>query len=244
MKFDIFVISLDRAKERREKCIATLERYGLHPIIFPAVDGDKLTEAELSQTCINSNKQTINLALGRTVTISHAFSKREIGCALSHLRLYQKIVDENYAFALILEDDAILESPIVELIDTLKTWNNHQWDVIQLSRDSGIRTPFYSKKYKLSNNISLRQEGFGNYYLDSIFNRRRVFWLASTYFITPKACSHLINIGYPVRYAADFLLGHLASNRLKTLCPENNIYVKSVTDFESTISARDDYIIS
>lgn len=236
MKFGVFVISLDRSLDRRLSCTKNLTEIGLSPIIFSATDGNKLTKEDLH--CVQ-NKQIneIHLALNRKVTIDHQLEPREIGCSLSHLKLYQKIIKENYDFALILEDDAILTKNIVSLIDfLLKIPFN--WDVIQLSNDSGIRSAFYSKKIQFSKEVLLKQEGFDSYFLDSIFNRRRFCWLTSSYFITSKACKRLVDIGYPVRFTADVLLGHVASNRLKMFRPHPNIFVESVDSFESTIRDR------
>lgn len=236
MKFGVFVISLDRSLDRRISCTKNLTEIGISPIIFSATDGNNLTEEDLS--CVQNNQiNEIHLALNRKVTIDHKLEPREIGCSLSHLKLYKKIIQENYDFALILEDDAILTKNINELISFLQK-NTFNWDVIQLSNDSGIRSAFYSKKESFNNEVFLKQEGFGSHILDSIFNRRRFCWLTSSYFITAKACQRLIDIGYPVRFTADVLLGHVASNRLKMFRAHPNIFVESVDSFESTIRDR------
>ncbi|GHS94522.1 hypothetical protein FACS1894139_02040 [Planctomycetales bacterium] len=88
----IYAINLARAAARRAHIERECARYALPVEIFPAVDGAALTAEEIAAT-VEPRAQKL-LTVG------------EIGCALSHWRLYQKIVAEKIPAALILEDDA------------------------------------------------------------------------------------------------------------------------------------------
>lgn len=236
MKFDIFVISLDKTPERRKYSLDHLKEIGITPKIFSGVDGSILSEQDLSLVS-QEYKIITKLSLGKSFTIDHILSSGEIGCALSHLRLYQKIIDDNYDYAFILEDDAVLNNCIYELFDFIEKWKQ-KWDVIQLSPDSGVRTPWYAKKYYVGENCYLQQEGFFNKYLDSMFNRRRFCLMTSSYFITKEGCKKLLSVGYPVRMPADVLLGHVASNHIRMYRTHPNKYVKSVSEIGSIIAQR------
>ena len=96
----IFVISLARAPDRRDSISNHLRELGLEYEIIEAVDGAQLSESE----CLNF--------LANGVTYIHGV----IGCYLSHIRIYERIIRENIDIALILEDDARLNPDIVPSI--------------------------------------------------------------------------------------------------------------------------------
>lgn len=88
----VYVINLDKDKDRLERIDTQLRRYGIAYERFPAI-------------------------LGSTVGSSHpAFSgfcnsfctDSMKGCALSHTSIWKEMVEKNYKAVLILEDDAIL----------------------------------------------------------------------------------------------------------------------------------------
>ena len=47
-------------------------------------------------------------------------TKGEIGCALSHLKIYQKTVDEDIPYALILEDDTLFDTEFPKYLNDLE----------------------------------------------------------------------------------------------------------------------------
>lgn len=62
----------------------------------------------------------------------------ELGCYLSHLACWKKIIADNLDFALILEDDALLENTLpqfIELVGKLAP----EWDYIKLSHGRKIK---------------------------------------------------------------------------------------------------------
>lgn len=71
-------------------------------VFIPAVDGRKMSKEELSS---NFDMNGFKYHYGREPM------KGEIGCTLSHIRCYQKIVAENDTCALILEDDIEVNHP-------------------------------------------------------------------------------------------------------------------------------------
>jgi glycosyl transferase, family 25 len=125
----VFVINLERSTHRREYMVNYLATYGLDARIFPAVDGSVLNVAEVQQRGIYND------------AVSHqkfdrSLSKTEIACAMSHLNIYRKMVDENIPMAMILEDDAIF-APGAEsrLCDALAE-APADWEVLQLHHGS------------------------------------------------------------------------------------------------------------
>ena len=49
-------------------------------------------------------------------------TKGEIGCALSHLKIYQKTVDEDIPYALILEDDTVFDTEFPKYLKEIENF--------------------------------------------------------------------------------------------------------------------------
>ena len=103
----IWVINLRRSVERRAFIRNQLDGLGLAYELVEAVDGRELSPEEMSR--LYSPSQAIAL-IGRELTPG------EIGCSLSHLRLYQRQVDEGHEEVLILEDDVIIDAALLEIL--------------------------------------------------------------------------------------------------------------------------------
>ena len=97
----IFVISLTRAAERRASVSAHLQALGLEYELVDGVDGRELPAEEHARL----------LAPG--VTFS---SPGVVGCYMSHMAVYRRLVETGDAAALVLEDDAALNPAIVPLL--------------------------------------------------------------------------------------------------------------------------------
>lgn len=94
----IYVISLKRSSDRHPRVERNLK--GLDYEIFWGVDGSKLNLKELEEKEIYVPETAMR----------HNFSGKvlqpgEIGCSLSHLHIYKKILKNGYQRTLILEDD-------------------------------------------------------------------------------------------------------------------------------------------
>ena len=97
-----FVVNLKRDSEKRNKIVKYLDNLNLDYSFIEAVEGRDLTDAEIAE---NVDSEKAFARLGRHL------SKGEIGCALSHLSIYKKIVDEKIEVSLILEDDVKVDYP-------------------------------------------------------------------------------------------------------------------------------------
>jgi len=95
----IVVISLPGSSDRQDAIAAQLERHGLPFSWLDGVNGRALDETTASQLY---NGERAENEGGRQL------SRGEIGCALSHLKAYQKMQDESLELLLVFEDDAAL----------------------------------------------------------------------------------------------------------------------------------------
>ena len=124
----IFVVNLKSAVQRRDFMSAQLDKTGLDYEFVEAVDGRQIGADEIVRRYglqtfrkIKINKQIMTLGA--------------VGCLLSHLKLYKKMIDENVEVACILEDDAVLKTLFAKII-TSRQVRQGPWDVLLLGHYS------------------------------------------------------------------------------------------------------------
>lgn len=123
LSYKVFVINLARSPERLAKIALQLDAIGIPFDRIDALDGKELSDEFIEK-----------VSPARIVSKSYhrALSKAEVACSLSHKKAWQRILDEDLDFAIVLEDDVeILEnfSDVVTLLSGLPHCN---WDFIKL----------------------------------------------------------------------------------------------------------------
>ena len=131
----IWVISLRRSVDRRARIVSQLETLNLPYEIIDGVDGRELDPAETAAHYSTTEAITYN---GRELTPG------EIGCSLSHLRLYQRQIAEGLEEVVILEDDAFLEPEFANILTRTKSFPE-DWDLVTLY-GSPARVSFWGAK--------------------------------------------------------------------------------------------------
>jgi len=128
MVYKIFVINLERCKDKKERIIKRLK--GEDYEIFKAYDGRQLNDEKLEQLGAKVLKEWKDPYSGRNATWGEA------GCALSHYSVMEKCVQENIEVAVILEDDVIVPNNFSEHInDCLASLNKiDDWEFCYLGR--------------------------------------------------------------------------------------------------------------
>jgi len=125
MKHRTFVISLPGSTARQESIAAQLARHQIEFSWKDAVNGRALDEQTLERLY---DAERAEREGGRQL------SRGEIGCALSHLDIYQTMLDQELDTVLVLEDDAALSSNFGEQLEQVceaVDWN--QTDMVLLS---------------------------------------------------------------------------------------------------------------
>lgn len=174
-----FVINLEQAVERRKNISAQLDKLALDYEIFPAVDGRLLSQDELSK--VYDQDKAIRISY-------HDLSPSEIGCALSHLGIYRKMVEDNISHALILEDDALVTDALPTALEALT-------QTVPATK-SHIVIASYVKRYQSSR---MRK-------LDNQFNLARIYYGiggAHGYFLTQAAARAMLAANFPIWQVAD-----------------------------------------
>lgn len=149
--------------------------------IFPGVDGDTLSPAQLDYY---SNTNSIKVS-GRPL------SRGEIGCALSHLGVYQLIAERKIPLTLVLEDDVVLCGSFREKILAVSN-DCDQWDLVNFITDVDEH---------LDAPVRLLP-GYSHTRFSSHPNR------AGAYLLTSSAARRIASQALPIRMPADGLTGN------------------------------------
>ncbi|ATP11455.1 glycosyltransferase family 25 protein [Aeromonas salmonicida] len=210
----VFVISLTRSQDRRAMVMKQMEHLGIGFEFFNAVDGRALTVVDLGK---------VDFSLAREYC-GHDLSRAEVGCALSHIRLYELIVAQGIERCVILEDDVYLHMHFKAIIETIVTCN--QADIVFLHHGKAKRWPL------------LRQlpEGYrlARYMTPSKHSKRGVL-SAAGYILTLTGAEKLLAKAYPLRMPADYLTGRLQLNGLtasgvEPCCLDVDLFTTTIDD--------------
>ncbi|MBZ7987585.1 glycosyltransferase family 25 protein [Campylobacter canadensis] len=160
----VFVINLAQAEERRNYISNLCQKYELDYEIIQAVEGKAISKQEYLNIVdydkmIQFHKRELGLG--------------ELGCSLSHKKCYEKILEENLKYAVILEDDAYFDENLLEFLQYLNEFPKdlellllgHQR---QVYNDDGFRieSPYSRRFVKKILNYKIRRliaRGNGTY---------------------------------------------------------------------------------
>jgi glycosyl transferase family 25 len=196
---------------------------------FVASDGNLMEEVVVSDI----QKSISNLTNGKITYLSLG----EIGCADSHLRLYQHIVDNAIPLSLILEDDVDLTARGRLLIDKITRKGlppNIDLLLLGYSVDA--------KRYDKSANLSL-------FHIKFLYNQwygvptERLYG-SYGYILTMKGAKKLLEYGLPIKMQADILLGNSMNGDLVNYVISKPCIIPDIDNNISTIGDRvDSYMI-
>ena len=177
---NFFIINLPQDSERRKLVTDDMKKNNLDFSIIEAVDGRLLSDQDIKK--YYNEKKSIEL-------FNHKLSVGEIGCALSHIKIYEKMVSENIPSALIMEDDiCIMDSKIDDVLKNLEKIYPADFPVVVLLN--------YVKKYISNKNDIVINE---KYILHDSYRGTST----SGYFITKEAAKIMAENIFPVYVVAD-----------------------------------------
>lgn len=126
---NIFVINLKRRPKRLERMRINARFLGIKFTLFEAVDGQSLTDKDMEE---------IRLLPGYLDPYHKRPLKRgELGCFLSHYRIWQEMISNDWDRILVFEDDIRFSENATKIMrqmveDLMKT--QIEWDLIYLGR--------------------------------------------------------------------------------------------------------------
>lgn len=204
----VFVINLDRQKERWKLIQEEIQRIKLQnknnllsfTERFSAIDAKKqsIQTSKIKpsyklkdQYFVDPNPRLLSIIRNKEINID--LTKQEIAVALSHLSLWDKIINENIYSALILEDDIYFENKFScklnslwkEIVDT-----EIEFDIIYLSYKKVEYNPDLNQ---ISNNLSIPYRGI---------------WWFSGYILSNKGAKKLLE-SLPIVGPVDLWINHM-----------------------------------
>lgn len=118
----VFVINLYRDTHKKVKIEAQLKSLKLNYSIIEAVDGKLLSSEQI--TLVYDKKSALK-------DTKRELSTGEIGCAMSHINIYKKMLKDNMDIAVILEDDAVLNKDFKTIIKQINQFPK-KWELMLL----------------------------------------------------------------------------------------------------------------
>jgi glycosyl transferase family 25 len=220
----VFVISLACSFERRNHSIDQLKRLGVSYQIVEAFDGNQISDFEL----YNNPEYGLWEMGSRT----RHLNKGEIGCVLSHFKVYQKMVDDDIKVACILEDDAILQSEFKDFLNP-ENLDSFHWDLFYL----GHHSRFSKKEAWCKNMQELKLKKF------SAGEPIELPGGSYGYIIKCGAATEILRHGYPIRKSLDHYTGNAPALGIKTFllsppCVNHNYQFKTTIAQDSDIRYR------
>jgi len=170
----IFVINMRRATERRERMIELLTGMGLSPRIFEAVDGRQMDSD--GKAYWQGSADRAHLSPG------------EIGCMLSHIRVWQKVLAEGFPQAVVLEDDLCIASSFPAVLRA--TGALQHVELVKLETD-------------LSRNVRIDRRPVGQVGGVGCHRLRKGAYRTGGYLIRAEAAARLLSASKEFRYALD-----------------------------------------
>lgn len=125
----VFVINLDRDIDRMAW---NKKQAAEHNVLVERVSGIYGRDLPIEEVHESVNRFRWFCAMGRSPLIG------EIGCALSHLKIYRKMIEENIPIACILEDDVFLLDGFKRKLAQLNEWSNPNEPVVVLLHYTGV----------------------------------------------------------------------------------------------------------
>ena len=178
-EFKVYVVNLKSDEERKKNIIYEIKKQNIKNYeIIDAVAGNKLNKNELN-TLTFKNKNNIN-------PWNSKMSPSQIGCALSHIKIYKKFINTESKYAFVLEDDAIFLKDFENKIKNLIIKNfKYKKQIMLLSE----LKEFYPKAIDTKDNYE-------------IVNVSNAFFTHG-YIINKEAAKAIISFNFPVKTVAD-----------------------------------------
>jgi GR25 family glycosyltransferase involved in LPS biosynthesis len=175
----VYVINLERSKERRKHILDQVEKLNMPYDIVLAVDGEALSKEEIDKA--------VDLEVYKKFARYYR-SIGEIGCALSHFKVLRKFLESNYQYALVLEDDISFDPDLLRKIAYKSLDAHYLWNILTFEvrhRGMPVKVKNILSNYYLS------------YYLTDVHD-------AGAYLIDRSTAVKLLEYSLPIKTSVDY----------------------------------------
>lgn len=217
----VWVVNLDKSVDRWSKCQVEFSANNVTAERFPATLGKAMTEAELQEHT--------------TFGARYFCTAGMIGCFMSHLRIWQRIVKEDIPAVVVLEDDVVLYPDFNDKLKVLLADLPKDWDICLIGAVGCIgqdKEAFPMKLYELITGGGRPAPGKSRTLSDHIFVPYRPAGTHS-YMVSRKGAEFLMKACPKARYHVDLTAWGLKD--LKLYCARNFLATQRFDD-DTTVS--------
>lgn len=209
----VFVINLDDSKERMKRMDGYMKECGIDFSRVAGVDGRRMTDEEVRKEVSVMG----NVLCERTV----------IGCAMSHKRVWEKVLNEKLESAIICEDDIVFTDGYKEVFKEEFSKLKEKWDIFYL----GSLGPC-DENFSITNPISVILTLFRP---ESYLEREQPKFPLGLhcYAVSKAGCKKLLNMFKDIDYHLDLSIASKITEFEVKVCEPNIVYQISE---DSTIS--------
>ena len=194
----IFIINLKRQPDRREKMSRLFDKYGLSYEFVEGVDGTVIPD------------ETFNFLYNDTVRKNAGWAdfpmqKTTVAAYLAHVNLFERMIKENIAEAIIFEDDVEFSDDFVEIIKRQDQLPKN-YELIYFDHDKAKSYPKFKKIYKDYKCVRYRRM--------SKHSKRTIIYCGA-YQLSRAGAIKLFSHAFPIVMPIDYMMGHLNINKLR-----------------------------
>lgn len=220
----VFVINLRKSADRKEHMKKQLGRLDIAYEFVDAVDGKALTDQEIKMHGLETFPPWPSFN-------ARQLSRFEIGCLLSHLAIYKRMIAENIEWACILEDDAVLGENLEMLLKVMA-------DHLARSRHDLLLLGHHGRYHDFSRGAEYFPKRRTNLSCYRVVKAVELPYGTYAYIIKQSAARKLLGEAYPLRMPMDYLTGHSTSIGVNLGILTPPAVTHNSTMFKSTIYDR------
>lgn len=190
-----YAINLDKNIKKFDELNKSFNKLGIYPERFKAIYGKDLDKDYIDRITHPYVQYTIEN--GRSIDADVA-NEGSIGCSLSHIKLWEKLLYSDQDYFLILEDDAFpnYEENLINDINSYLnkvTETDKKWDIIYL----GYSKSFINKDNKIND----------------IYAIKSIIFTTHAYIISKKGAAKLLEKAFPIIHQIDSYMSFMYMNR-------------------------------
>jgi glycosyl transferase, family 25 len=213
----IYVITLKRATERHNKISEALK--GLNYSFFFGADKQDFDLNQLKQQDIYDEEKAKHI---------HRYSKPmnggQIGCAWSHKKVHQDILEKGYSKVLILEDDVTVAVKGVDQFNKIVSELPADWELLYLdyarNEKAGLIGSLKKNIYRLQHllgGLKWSRKTIANLYAKPFsphLKHAGFHDYTDAYALTASGAKKLVDLQTPIAFIADNLLAYACTNNI------------------------------
>jgi GR25 family glycosyltransferase involved in LPS biosynthesis len=194
MSYKIFYINLDKSINRNKKIQGELNKTFPGTVInrFPAINRENLSDSYIKNLLNPRSYYYLETNNHKRAIHEDINNKGHIGCYLSHLNLWQQLLDDNTTdYYIIFEDDMNINKELKNVVDKLFR-ENVDFDFISLIYVSRRINDKVNKNYPY------------------LYNLKNPFFGAQCYMLNKKSAEALVRWSKELTAQADAFIGYVA----------------------------------